>query len=104
VVIVTARQEIYREVTEQWLLRNGMPYDQLIMTGTHKKEEACLEQRLQIMVEDTLEVGIDLCAVGIHVLLLDAPYNRRDLPEMITRVFNWQEIYEELHGRISIPG
>ena len=96
VAIVTARQEMYREVTEAWLGRHGMSYDDLFMIGTHQKQETCLRQGLQVMIEDTLEVGADLSAAGIPVLLLDAPYNRRALPKLVTRLYNWEEIYQTL--------
>ena len=96
VAIVTARQEMYRHVTEEWLKRYDMPYNDLLLTGTHKKEQACLEQGLQMMIEDTFEIALDLSTAGLQVLLLDAPYNRRALPKMVTRVYNWREIYQEL--------
>jgi uncharacterized HAD superfamily protein len=96
VVIVTARQELYREATEGWLERHSMRYDELLLTGTHEKADICREQGLQIMIEDTREVGLGLSVAGIPVLLLDAPYNRRPLPELVTRVYNWEDIYHKI--------
>ena len=96
VAIITARQEKYREVTEKWLLCHGMAYDELFMSGTHKKEGLCSSLGLQVMIEDTYEISVDLSAAGIPVLLLDAPYNRRDLPNLVTRIYNWKEIYQAI--------
>ena len=96
VAIVTARQEKYREITERWLQRQGMPYDELYMSGTYKKEGLCSSLGLQVMIEDTWEIGAALSEVGIPVLLLDAPYNRRDLPNLVTRIYNWEEIYQTI--------
>ena len=94
VSIVTARQEKYREVTEYWLKRQDMGYDELYMSGTYKKQGLCSSLGLQVMIEDTLEIAAEISAAGIPVLLLDAPYNRRDLPKLVTRVYNWKEIYQ----------
>jgi len=47
-------------------------------------------------VEDTLEVARELSAAGIPVILMDAPYNRGNLPELICRKHSWFEIYQTL--------
>jgi len=96
IYIVTARKEAYRQETEAWLQQHGMYYDELLLIGSYKKDETCLKNGLNVMVEDTLEVGLEVSAAGIPVILLDAPYNRGNLPELIYRRHSWFEIYRTL--------
>lgn len=96
IYIVTARNEAYRPETQSWLQRYGMLYDKLILIGSHKKADTCLKYGLDVMVEDTLEVGLEISAAGIPVILLNASYNQGDLPERICRKYSWFEIFRAL--------
>lgn len=96
IYIVTARREAYKQETQAWLRQYGMLYDELLLLGSYKKDETCLKKRLDVMVEDTLEVGLELSAAGIPVILMDAPYNRGELPGLIFRKHSWFEIYRTL--------
>jgi len=96
IFIITARKETYKQETQDWLQRHNIPYDRLLLLGTYAKKEACLENGLSVMVEDTLEVARELSAAGIPVILMDAPYNRGNLPELICRKHSWFEIYQTL--------
>lgn len=96
IYIITARKEKYRQETESWLRRHDMVYDELFLTGSYNKAEICLKNKLDVMIEDTLEVGLELNTAGIPVILLDAPYNRRELPESICRSYSWDEIHRTL--------
>lgn len=93
VYIITARDGRYRNDTEQWLEKHGLPYDGLFLLGSHEKKEICLERKLHVMVEDTLEIGKKISSAGIPVLLMDAPYNRGSLPGLVYRKRSWEEIY-----------
>jgi 5'(3')-deoxyribonucleotidase len=42
VYIVTARDERYRQETMDWLSKYNLPYDELLLLGSHEKKEACL--------------------------------------------------------------
>ena len=94
VAIVTARQEVYRDVTEEWLAKQGMQYSALVMAGTHQKRDTCVDLGLDLMIEDTFEVSVNISKADIPVLLLDTPYNRKTLPALVHRKYSWREIYE----------
>ncbi|OPY55971.1 MAG: 5' nucleotidase, deoxy (Pyrimidine), cytosolic type C protein (NT5C) [Pelotomaculum sp. PtaU1.Bin035] len=96
IFIVTARKEAYKEETQGWLQRYGVPYDKLLLLGSYNKKEACMRNGLDVMVEDTLEVGLEIITAGIPVILMDAPYNRGNLPDLIYRRYSWFEIYQTL--------
>ena len=96
ICIITARNQKYYQETYDWLKKNSLPYDELLLLGSHEKKEFCLEKDLQVLVEDTLEIGIKVSAAGIPVLLMDAPYNRGALPELVFRKHSWEEIYRTI--------
>lgn len=99
IYIITARDKRYREETQEWLKKHGLPYDELLLLGSHDKKEPCLARNLKVLVEDTLEIGVEVSSAGIPVLLLDAPYNQGTLPELVYRKRSWDEIY-----RTIVPG
>lgn len=96
IFIITARHKKYVQETKSWLQQHGILYDDLILLGSYEKKEACIANGLDVMIEDTLEIGIELCAAGIPVILMDAPYNQGHLPELICRRRSWSEIYRTL--------
>lgn len=101
IYIVTARDELYRRETRGWLKKHGLPYDELLLLGSHEKKEACLEKKLNLLVEDTLEIGIKVSAAGVPVFLMDAPYNQGALPGLVYRKRSWDEIYRSI---VAEPG
>lgn len=96
VYIITARDERYRRETSRWLKKHGLPYDELLLLGSHEKKEICLEKNLHVMVEDTLEIGKKISSAGVPVLLMDAPYNQGALPVLVYRKRSWEEIYQAI--------
>ena len=83
--------------TKKWLDDNLIYYDKLILTDSYKndkhgKSEKCIENNVDIMIDDSINICKDCIDYGIDALLMDTPYNRK--VEDIKRVHNWQEIYE----------
>ena len=83
--------------TKKWLDDNSIKYDKLILTNAYKnhehgKSEKCIENNIDIMIDDSVNICKDCINSGITTLLMDTPYNRKI--NDITRVHNWKEIYE----------
>lgn len=83
--------------TKKWLDDNAIYYDKLIFTNAYKndehgKSEKCIENNVDIMIDDSVHICRDCIDYGITTLLMDTPYNKQvnDIP----RVHNWKEIYE----------
>lgn len=58
-----------------------------------KKSEVCLDNGVEIMIEDHLEYASDIASVGIPVLLFNQPWNQtKNLPKGVERVYSWKEI------------
>ncbi|MHB1043252.1 MAG: 5' nucleotidase, NT5C type [Eubacteriales bacterium] len=93
IFIVTAREDKYERETREWLLRHGLPHDELVLLGSHQKQSACKGMSLGALVEDTLEIGLNVSAAGVPVLLFDAPYNQGSLPPLVFRQRSWEEVF-----------
>jgi uncharacterized HAD superfamily protein len=106
IYIVTARDDKYEQETRAWLARYGLPFDEIVLLGSHEKQAACLDCRVGALVEDTLEIGLNVSAVGVPVLLYDAPYNQGDLPPLVLRHHSWEEVFRtvvvDAHTLLSI--
>ena len=83
--------------TKKWLDDNAIYYDELILTNAYKndehgKSEKCIENNIDIMIDDSIHICKDCIDYGITTLLMDTPYNRNvnDIP----RVNSWKEIYD----------
>lgn len=83
-------------MTKKWLNDNSIYYDELILTNAYKnnkhgKTEKCLENNIDIMIDDSVHICQDCIDNNITTLLMDTPYNKQvDIP----RVRNWKEIYQ----------
>jgi uncharacterized HAD superfamily protein len=89
---VTAREEIMRETSIEWLERHQMPMDTIWHLGSHYKAAKARELNSDLFIEDCYSNAIQLAKAGFEVLLIDCTYNKGPLPENVTRVKNWFEI------------
>ena len=83
--------------TKKWLDDKSIKYDKLILTNAykndeHEKSEKCIENNIDVMIDDSVNICKDCINYGITTLLMDTPYNRQI--NDITRVHNWKEIYD----------
>jgi uncharacterized HAD superfamily protein len=97
IIYVTARRPGAEErVTLRWFERHGITSDSIIFTGGVSKTFAVKDFGLDVFVEDFMSNALEIAAIGVPVLLLDAPYNQGKLPEGVTRCCNWEEIKSEI--------
>ena len=97
--LISARVAKLRHQTEQWLLKHGFKWDELILLGSHEKAETCHKLKLKYFIEDSLDNASQISSAGIPVILLDAPYNQGSLPCLVSRCRTWQEVYHLISGR-----
>ena len=103
IIIITARDnDDYinpHTLTKTWLSENHICYDKLIITKTtSEKVEKCLENNINIMIDDSKTVYLDCIKSNIPALLMDIIGNR-DINAI--RVYSWKEIYDRvvIHGK-----
>lgn len=81
------------DMTKEWLNKHNIYYDELIFTNGKDKESkarVCLENNIDIMIDDSVSLCKACLDNGIVALLMDKPCNRSS---NITRVYNWEDIY-----------
>ncbi|MCL6610862.1 MAG: hypothetical protein K6T66_04890 [Peptococcaceae bacterium] len=99
--LVSARSPQYFQQTAAWLKHHNIPYSRLKLLGQHDKRGACLDLCVDLFIEDSLKNAIQLSSCGIPVLLMDATYNRGRIPDMVTRVYSWEEIIKYIAGSFT---
>lgn len=93
---VTAREKKMTDVTYSWISKKMLPSDGIHIMGSHYKVDKARELNCDIFIEDRYENALELSQAGFKVLLIDCNYNRLPIPKEVTRVKDWDEIYEEI--------
>jgi uncharacterized HAD superfamily protein len=106
--IVTSRADFLRESTEKMLKfyfkKQSMNifYSSNHYSGRENsgktKPEICLDNKIPLIIDDSLEYAMQCAEKGIRVLLFgDYPWNQNgNLPANVVRVKNWKEVLEKL--------
>lgn len=83
------------KTTEEWLIKNNIPYDKLI-ANSGPKGIVCKKNAIQLLIDDNLTHCYDVLNYNIKSFVFDSEYNKEsDLP----RVYTWNDIYEKLKRR-----
>lgn len=93
IYFVTARDKSLTFLTIQYLQNHKIPYDDVFVLGDSNKVPAAKSLNCNIFIEDSYENAAMLSSSNFKVLLLDTNYNKGILPENVTRVSDWNEIY-----------
>ena len=86
-----------REMTEEWLKKYEINYDELILTNAydkHAKTIECKRYKIDIMIEDNIATCQDLKENGIQVLLMNTRYNQEN--KELERALSWNDIYSKI--------
>ena len=85
------------ELTVEWLNKYDIIYDKLVLTDAydkHSKTVVCLENNIDLMVEDSTKISLVLINNGIKVFTMNTRYNQKE--QSLDRVSKWEEIYERI--------
>ena len=102
ICIITARDESgmpkehygkMQEYTKQWLDTNQIFYDTLIFAADDKKLEQCLENKIDMMIEDSPK-NIQTISSQIPVIKFYCNYNKNINAENIITAYSWYHIYQ----------
>ena len=99
IYIVTARSSYYDpsipDITVKYLKDNNINYDKIFL-ACRDKARICLDNKIDILVDDSIENIINVEEVGIKTITIDNEYNK-DIKT--TRAHNWEEVYNLITGR-----
>lgn len=98
VIIITSRYEVVQrkniieDYTKQWLKKNDIPYDELIMNAQNKLEVAA-KAKVDLFIDDSISHCTKMQEGKIKALLYTTIMNQSlDVPEL-ERVYSWPQIY-----------
>ena len=99
VTFITARgidhTDPYKD-SKDYLDKYGIKYDKII-TNVRDKAKACVEEKIDIFIDDSMRNCEAVSKTGIETLLYEAYYNKDYTG--VKHVKNWNEIYKYLEGR-----
>lgn len=102
IYIITARdeygmpQEYYgkmQQLTKDWLNKQNIKYDKLIFAKGEEKLQQCLENNIDVMIEDSPD-NIQNISKQIKVIKYDCQYNKEVNGENIITAYSWYHIYD----------
>jgi len=102
--VITSRNEKIKNKTVSWI-GDYFPkqFSDLYFTNNkRKKSDICINQGINILVEDSLEYSFECASKGIDVLLMDCPWNKftkQKTHEKIKRVYGWKGVLKEMKRR-----
>ncbi len=102
IFFITARGEnleFFRgseKVTEEFLERNGIEYTKILFNATDKAK-LCLDNKVDLMIDDSVEHCEDARMVGIKSIVFTSKVNK-NIFTTIERVDNWLELEEKIMG------
>ena len=85
------------ELTKAWLNNYNIVYDKLLFTNAYDKQaktEVCLKNNIDLIIEDSTRISLDLINNGIKVYTMNTRYNQKE--QTLNRVLTWKEIYEKI--------
>ena len=95
IILITARNDKYRNLTLNWLEKHQIPFDQLI--HSKHKADVCQELGVELFIDDKLENLQSIKEnMEIPLLLMDMDHNQH-YEGAIPRVNNWLEIKEKIN-------
>lgn len=83
------------EFTRKWLEDNKIYYDKLVFKPDNEKLEYCLENNVEIMIEDSPN-NVENISKKMKVLCYNCMYNEGIEGENITRVYSWYDILSKI--------
>ena len=82
------------EMTREWLNKYEIYYDKLILTGKYEKGPVCKENKIDIMIDDSIKNCEDIEANGVKCFIMNTRYNKQET--RFERVKEWDEIYSKI--------
>jgi len=93
IILITARPRKAEKDTLIWLKKRKIAYHYIVFSKA--KHRIC--ESIDVLIEDKWENALEIAKKGKIVLLLDYPWNRKDIKHKnIHRVKNWKSILKNI--------
>jgi uncharacterized HAD superfamily protein len=88
--ILTARPDLFTDVTLKWLNHHEIPFHRLIFDK--EKFMACESLNIDVLIDDAPHYAKEFTAKGRRFLIMDQPYNRNIDHDLMHRVKDWTQV------------
>ena len=103
IVIITARWDMCGisafEVSKEWLKRNNICFDELIVNAQNKADIAS-DKNIDYFIDDSIKNCEEVSQRGIKSYLFSAEINKHYNSDSIKKVYSWKEIYENIKEEV----
>lgn len=100
IIIITARTNYYYKdshgMTIEWLKKEQIPYDKLILGSITKKKD-CINEKIEIFLDDDINNCLSVYDCGIKTFIMDNNDNYLDNSDII-RVYDFYDFYEKIEN------
>lgn len=100
-IIITARSNNWHEdpykISYDWLVKNNIPFDKLIV-GQQNKRQACVEEKIDVFIDDMPNNLIDLQDLGIYTILMNTAHNKNQTTYTGSKVSEWTEVEQQIQN------
>jgi len=86
--------EAYR-ITEEWLRKYEIPYDELHV-DIHNKKEFCEEHNIDVFMDDSVKTVSLVKTLGIKTFIAINSFNMNFKDDKITNIYSMNEFYEKI--------
>lgn len=90
----------YRHLFEKWLKKHELKFKSIEYcsedNSPRDKLLGCKKLNVDVMIEDKPDVALYLAQNNVKVILFDAPYNQELKHDNIIRVYDWNQVYNEV--------
>ena len=100
IFFISSRGEGYSDaysLTKEYLDRNGVPYDRLIVGASHNKDNLCITEKIDLFIDDSYNHCVNASKLGVRVLLAERYYNKERLG--FPHLKDWNDIYKYIENR-----
>lgn len=84
-----------RKITKESLVKNNIPYDYLTLQ-IDDKLKFFKDNNIDLCIEDSYETCKEMVDNGIKAILMTTKMNEKIDAGNIKRVYNWEEVYQEI--------
>lgn len=89
---ISARGMNVMDVTKNWFMHQGIPYDHIECIGSHDKIASAKKHGVHAFFEDKHDNAVMIAEeLNIPVILFNTPYNQLPVPKNVVRVNDWLE-------------
>ncbi len=83
------------KTTTEWLAKRKINYHKLIISQSPDKTQECIENKVDIMVDDRASQCKKMIANGVKCILMLTKYNKEDA-DGVPFARNWADLYKEI--------